>query len=276
MLESSYVYKKTVDWSLLTEGLTLPLANQVVFGQIMGRFLQRGEKKPIHLLLNGKTYDAWVYSVNYDAKFNRKDTLQIRYTLNGELAQALQACYPNSYNFLKQARLRRAPDDRKLIHLPEDQTEYLAIYTTEYDDTFIFETVCADDLSAVKLAFAGQSERAIEVDFNLGYEDQTKDERVLKIRRLNHRIGENLKLLYEYRCQICGRIIGREYGACAVEAHHIDYFVNSMNNDADNQMILCPEHHAIIHEINPVFNRSKMAFIYPNGFSEKLMFNKHL
>lgn len=32
-----------VDWSLLMEGLTLPVDNQVVFGQIMGRFLRRGE-----------------------------------------------------------------------------------------------------------------------------------------------------------------------------------------------------------------------------------------
>lgn len=43
----NYVYKKEVDWSLLQEGLTLPFGNQVVFGQIMGRFLKRGESKDI-------------------------------------------------------------------------------------------------------------------------------------------------------------------------------------------------------------------------------------
>ena len=36
MQDESYVYKKEVDWSLLMEGLTLPVYNQVVFGQIMG------------------------------------------------------------------------------------------------------------------------------------------------------------------------------------------------------------------------------------------------
>lgn len=32
-IEDSYVYQKEVDWSLLTEGLTLPIKEQVVFGQ---------------------------------------------------------------------------------------------------------------------------------------------------------------------------------------------------------------------------------------------------
>lgn len=33
-MRENYVYKKEVDWSLLMEGLTLPVDNQVVFGQI--------------------------------------------------------------------------------------------------------------------------------------------------------------------------------------------------------------------------------------------------
>ena len=47
----------------------------------------------------------------------------------------------------------------------------------------------------------------------------------VKIRKLNKKIGYILKLLYGYRCQICGQLIGEEYGSHIVEAHHIDYFV---------------------------------------------------
>ena len=50
MATENYVYKKEVDWSLLHEGLTLPFDNQVDFGQIMGRFLRRGESKNITLI----------------------------------------------------------------------------------------------------------------------------------------------------------------------------------------------------------------------------------
>lgn len=49
MTTENYVYKKEVDWSLLQEGLTLPFDNQVIFGQVMGRFLNRGESKDITL-----------------------------------------------------------------------------------------------------------------------------------------------------------------------------------------------------------------------------------
>ena len=36
----NYVYKKEIDWSVLMEGFTLPLENQVVFLQNMDKFLQ--------------------------------------------------------------------------------------------------------------------------------------------------------------------------------------------------------------------------------------------
>lgn len=74
MTTENYVYKKEVDWSLLQEGLTLPFDNQVVFGQIMGRFLKRGESKDITLYLNGKSYKAHIRNVNFDPKFKRKRT----------------------------------------------------------------------------------------------------------------------------------------------------------------------------------------------------------
>lgn len=45
-----YVYKTEANWSLLTEGLTLPVENQVIFARNVGKFLQRGESKPIKFI----------------------------------------------------------------------------------------------------------------------------------------------------------------------------------------------------------------------------------
>ena len=64
MFSENYVCKKEVDWSLLMEGITLPQENQVVFGQITGRFLKRGETKDITLYLDGKSYKAKIVNVN--------------------------------------------------------------------------------------------------------------------------------------------------------------------------------------------------------------------
>lgn len=281
MITENYVYKKEVDWSLLNEGLTLPFDNQVVFGQIMGRFLKRGESKDITLYLNGHSYKAKITNVNYAPKFKRKkDTLQIRYSKNGDLARALQACFIKSYQFIKATREKRQLGDRTMIRLPEELKEYLAIYTTEYDDSYVIEPIVFEDIATLKQVVLGQKERILEAEFNYDVVDGKatilESERIIKIRKLNKKIGDNLKLLYNYRCQICGQLIGEKYGLHIAEAHHIDYFVTSLNNNASNQLIVCPNHHSIIHDANPIFDRNRRLYIYKNGIEQKLVLNKHL
>ncbi|MDD2504234.1 MAG: HNH endonuclease [Clostridia bacterium] len=277
----NYVYKKEVDWSLLNEGFTLPLENQVVFGRNLGRFLRRGESKNITMYLDGKSYKARITNVNFAEGHNRKkDTLQIRYSLNGELSNALKAYFRKSYQFISEKRRLRANDDRTMIRLPEDCKEYLAIYTTEYEDTYLLETIVAEDILFLKEIVKNKQEQVLEASFNYDVVDEKstifETERIIKLRKLNKKIGDNLKLLYNYRCQICGKNIGKKYDSHIVEAHHIDYFVYSLNNDSDNQLIVCPNHHSIIHNANPIFDRKRFIYLYPNGLQEKLALNQHL
>ncbi|NCD03810.1 MAG: HNH endonuclease [Clostridia bacterium] len=275
-----YVYKKEVDWSLFNWGMTLPVDNQVVFGTKMNRFLQRGESKEITLYLDGKSYRARIINVNFNSKFNRKkDTLQIRY--GKEFSMVLQGYFSKSYQYiLNLHNLKKKNEDRTQIVLPEEYKEYLAIYTTEDDDSYVLETIFAADMTELKIAMSGKQERQIETAFNYETEDENAGinitDRTIKIRKLNRKIGDNLKLLYGYRCQICGRLIGEEYDSHVCEAHHIDYFVNSLNNDSSNQLIVCPNHHSIIHDKNPEFDRKRLLYIYQNGKEERLMLNQHL
>lgn len=276
-----YVYKKEVDLSLLTEGLTIPIRNQVAFGVYMGRFIERGESKEITLYLDGKAYKAKITNVNFDARHNRKNaTLQIRYPKNGELANALKCSFPKSYKYISEKKKLKIKGDRAQIRLPEDCKDYLAIYTTEYEDSYLLETIVSNDINILRDAVKQQPERIMEAGFNYDVADENasifEDARIMKIRKLNRAIGSNLKLLYEYRCQICGKAVGLDYGSCVVESHHIDYFVDSLNNDSDNQLIVCPNHHSIIHDVNPVFDRKILFYLYPNGFQEGLKINMHL
>ena len=112
------------------------------------------------------------------------------------------------------------------------------------------------------------SERVIEnqllsnsVDLNSSFEEKMQ---ISKIRKLDRSIGNNLKMFYGYRCQICGELIGEEYSAHVVEAHLIDYFVKIINNNSSNQLIVCPNHNRIIHKVNPVFDRKNKVFNYSN------------
>ena len=280
MESENYVYKKEIDWSTLMEGFTLPLDNQVIFLRNMENFLQRGQSKIIHFFMNGKTYNVKIVNMNNSVEKRKKDAYQIRYSRNGELSQALQQYFFKSMSYIKMIRESRDPKDRSYVKMPDGLKEYLAIYTTEYEDTFLLEPIAQDDFQVMKKAIQGMRERTVENEIEYEMEDKSsgieKRLQIVKIRKLNRKIGENLKLLYGYRCQICGQVIGEKYGSHIAEAHHIDYFVNSLNNDANNQMIVCPNHHSVIHDANPVFDRRRMVYRFDNGVEERISLNKHL
>jgi len=119
-----------------------------------------------------------------------------------------------------------------------------------------------------------------EVEQIINYEEPTADLIVVS-GNVPHRIYrrsiiEQLKKLYHYQCQICGYSFAETYGANYAEAHHIDYFTKTQNNNAKNIMILCPNHHRIIHQTAPVFDRDALIWIYQNGLVESLKYNIHL
>ncbi|WP_368328197.1 hypothetical protein [Phocaeicola vulgatus] len=99
----------------------------------------------------------------------------------------------------------------------------------------------------------------------------------VKIRKLDRNVCLNLKKLYNFRCQICGQLISAPYGnKPVVDAHHIEFFTQSLNNNYNNVMILCPNHHRIVHTYRPLFKRQTKIFEYPNGYKEKVLLNLHL
>ena len=200
METENYVYKKEIDWFTLMEGFTLPLDNQVIFLRNMENFLQRGESKIIHFFMNGKTYDAKIVNVNNSAEKRKKDAYQIRYTRNGELAQTLQQYFFKSMSYIKTIRESRDPKDKSYIKVPEGLKEYLAIYTTEYEDTFLLEPIGQEDFQVIKKTIQGMRECVVEnkiefEDKNSGIEKRLQ---IVKICKLNRKIGENLKLLCGY------------------------------------------------------------------------------
>jgi hypothetical protein len=56
--DNYYVYKKEVDWSVLHQGVSIPVTIQIVFHNIIKKFLPRGQSTDIFLVLEGKTYKA--------------------------------------------------------------------------------------------------------------------------------------------------------------------------------------------------------------------------
>ncbi|MCF8020938.1 MAG: HNH endonuclease [Vallitaleaceae bacterium] len=93
----------------------------------------------------------------------------------------------------------------------------------------------------------------------------------------------NIKKMFEFRdknhpsritqinCQICNFGFREKYGVDYAEAHHIIPFVESMNNNPENILILCPNHHRVIHRCNPVWDSAKKTLYYKNSLIEKII-----
>ena len=114
-----------------------------------------------------------------------------------------------------------------------------------------------------------------ELEWILNFKDPTATVSVRigknKVRVYKTSIIYQLKRLYKWRCQLCGADPFENFGNIDIcEAHHIDYFASSYNNDVSNIIIVCPNHHRLIHKLNPKFNFIKRCFEYPDGTKEKI------
>lgn len=279
-LDESYIYRKEVDWSLLHEGLTIPVRLQVAFKGLIKDY-KRGIGRTITLLVNGQPFEAALINQEFDReKFKQhSDLVQIRFSSKSGLPQQLQKIFRASYSYLKKKR-SEAQGKKTFVRLPEDKREYLVFYTTLSPDVFSVEAITKSELYEANALLAEWTEEEFEMYGEFARTDESASivmqSQLVKVRKLDRSIGEDLKKLYEYRCQLCGNNFAKPHDQRIVEVHHIIEFVRSMNNDYDNLMVTCPNHHSVIHKANPVFERQSLKLSYPNGYHEILKLDQHL
>lgn len=266
--------KKTVDKSVLYHGFAIPSEFQSVFYQQLGFTLKPGESREIRLLVNRTEYPLKITNSGFDRnKFHHVDQLLIRYGENHPLAREFRRVFRQTDEKVRAFYETREGGAR---YIPkEEEKELLAIYATPVAGVLLVDCITQDEYREEQAEIRQCEEIALEQMIDSGASIETKIG-TKKVRKLTRAIGNNLKIIYGYRCQICGQYIGENYGSHVIHAHHIDYFVKSLNNDADNILIVCPNHHAVIHDTNPVFDRPNLEYLYPNGFREKLRLNLHL
>lgn len=276
MPTASFLYQKLVDRSTLRQGFSIPVEYQDLFLVLSGGLLVHGETMRVKILLDGQLYDAeWKNQAFDKAKYpDHKDVMQIRYSEGSPLVKHLREVFSSTWSYV-QAFLQ-SPDYRpaQQIKLPKDMQEYIVISATSQPDVFAFECATIEkELSTI-------SEEVFESAAFVPMEDKTAgytlSSSLRKVRKLDRSIGDSLKQLYDYRCQMTGEKIGDRYAVEVVEAHHIRPFTESLNNDTSNIIILSPSYHRIVHAAKPTFNYRTLSFDFPNGFTERVQLNKHL
>lgn len=281
-MEPLFLYKKLVDKSTLLQGFSIPIKYQPLFLELSGGMLVHGESMMVKILIDGELFDAEWKSQAFDQNkyAGHTDVMQFRYSENSSLAQKLRKIFLSTQNFVQTALADPNRPKKQTIKIPEELQEYIVISSTAQPDVFAFDCITNADQAEVHNQIAEFSEESFEnetffpkSDTTAGYKMSTS---VRKVRKLDRSIGDSLKRLYDYRCQITGEKIGDEYAVEVVEAHHIAPFTTSLNNDTNNIIILSPSFHRIVHKANPIFVYENLCYRFPNGAIEKVKLNKHL
>ena len=142
------------------------------------------------------------------------------------------------------------------------------------DNVYVAPAITKDDQKFITQFTEEEIERIInQQDFT---SKVVLHDRKANVRIFDDRIQKSLKKLYQYRCQICGATATEAYGVDVTEAHHLDYFSKTANNNPGNIVVLCPDHHRIVHKTKAVFNFELNQFEYENAKVDTLMYNLHL
>ena len=92
----------------------------------------------------------------------------------------------------------------------------------------------------------------------------------------NPALADTLKSYYDHHCQVCGNDFEPTYGVPFAESHHIHYLRDGGLDVSKNIVVVCPNHHRIIHATDARFDSEQLAYEYPNGLREKLILPNHL
>ena len=129
--------------------------------------------------------------------------------------------------------------------------------------SIIFKELNHEEINQLTSMSETELEAALEAkDESAGY---IYKETISKVRKINQKIIDDLKMRYKGECQLCGARVGCDFGEEIVEAHHIEYFSQTQNNDSTNIIVLCPNCHRLIHRCNPVCHKKELCYEFENG-----------
>ncbi|MDO4994853.1 MAG: hypothetical protein Q4E32_07605 [Bacteroidales bacterium] len=274
-----FLMKRPLQWSHLTSGLPIPRVFQELTYDILGRRLNTKENMEVRVMFGGEIFNVKIYNIDFNRKkYEHTEILQFKYDNNRQLLDKLQSVFSNEYRYCLEARQARKDGDTSRIDISKYFETNLIVYGTSEPDLFIWEAEFENLTKEVETEIKKMTEEEFEAavirsDPHTGIKQK---QQLVKIRQLDNSIGDSLKRVYGYRCQMTGEYIGNQYGVSVVEAQHILPFTQSLNNDTSNIMILSPNYHRIVHKAKPQFNRKFLSFEYPNGLVEKIKLNRHL
>lgn len=274
-----FLMKRPLQWSHLTSGLPIPRVFQELTYDILGRRLGAKDSMEVRVIFGGEVFNVKIYNIDFNrSKYDHTEILQFKYDNNRPLLDKLQNVFSREYQYCLEAREAKRKGDTSRVDISKHFETNLIVYGTSEPDLFVWEPEFENLSKEVETEIKQMTEEEFEMAVVRTDPPATikKKQKLVKIRQLDSSIGDSLKRVYGFCCQMTGEHIGEQYGVNTVEAHHIRPFTESLNNDTSNIMILSPNYHRIVHKASPHFNRKTLSFEFPNGLIEKVKLNRHL
>lgn len=148
-----------------------------------------------------------------------------------------------------------------------------------------FSTHLVDEERATQVADEYDLEREIVLGGPTLLEMVTRDhtgpseqrrQQLLAAAPRDRQLVNELHDLYRGRCQLCAFDSPVVYNVPSAEGHHIVYRSRGGEDTLENMVLLCPNHHTVVHKADATFDYATHMFTFPNGRVEPLCFNTHL
>lgn len=242
---------------------------------------------------NTKLLDIIAY---YLSEYDMVAVLKLGYASRSEAFREIARLFGKNDNYLRRLRdeydvvtssIRNGQCNRPPRERIISTANHLASFS--FDDitqivVAILDNQSSDPAKNVNIKLASKLDTQDLTEEEIEYIINFKDERAgLRIvqgktqkRVYNTSIIKQLKRLYKGACQLCGDNPALDFNVNITEVHHIDHFAVSQNNNSANLIVLCPNHHRLIHKLNPTFDQSSQSFVFPDGKVMKILIDHHL
>ena len=86
---------------------------------------------------------------------------------------------------------------------------------------------------------------------------------------------EALRRMYRGRCQLCGWESRTAHAVDVCEGHHLQWLSRGGGDATDNMVLLCPNHHRLVHALDAPLDFRDLAFDLGDR-RQALRLNQHL
>jgi 5-methylcytosine-specific restriction endonuclease McrA len=126
-----------------------------------------------------------------------------------------------------------------------------------------------------ELLIGGDQLREVIATEHSGVSDERRRE-LLGLTPRNRQLVASLHDRYAGRCQLCAFDSPIVYGVPSAESHHLVYLSRGGMDELSNMVLLCPNHHTVVHKTDATFDYARLTFLFANGRIEPLCINTHL